>query len=103
MAAIHCLGGFLKKIFFCLLVCVPFPVPLTSIPSFYFSSCPALAVLAALSSSLPLFSDERWGPAQGWAVGRMERSCITTASRRVKWGAMGSPGFGGKPSEATSG
>lgn len=50
MAAIHCLGGFLKKTFFCLLVCVPFPVPLTSIPSFYFSSCPALAVLAALSS-----------------------------------------------------
>lgn len=41
------------------------PFPLTSIPYFYFSSCPALVVLAALSSSLLLFLDECWGPAQG--------------------------------------
>ncbi|KAM7315909.1 hypothetical protein ACRRTK_025069 [Alexandromys fortis] len=48
----HPLPGCLieKKI---LLAFIPFHVPLTSISSFFFSSCPALAVLAALSSSLP--------------------------------------------------
>lgn len=51
----HPLPGCLleKKKFFYLLVFIPFHVPLTSISSFFFSSCPALAVLAALSSSLP--------------------------------------------------
>lgn len=51
----------------------------------------------------PLFPDECWEPAQGWAVGRMERGYKSPpASKRVKWGAVGSPGLGHKPAEATS-
>lgn len=53
MAVIHCLGGFLKKTtLFCLLVCVPFPVPSSQIqflPQFLLR----LSGPGGLSSGLP--------------------------------------------------
>lgn len=54
MAAIHCLGGFLKKkkTLFCLWFAFPSLTP-HPISSFFFSSCSDLSVLAALSSGLP--------------------------------------------------
>lgn len=52
MAAIHCLGGFLKKTLFCLWFAFPSLSP-HPISSFFFSSCSDLVVLAALSSGLP--------------------------------------------------
>lgn len=75
MAAIHCLGGFLKKLYFAFwFVCPSLSPHPKSI--FFFSPCSDLAVLAALSSGLPSVPDEGWGPAQGQAVGRLESEVI---------------------------
>lgn len=76
MAVIHCLGGFLKKkLYFAFWFVFPSLSPHPK-SSFFFSPCSDLVVLAALSSGLPSVSGERWGPAQGQAVGRMESEVI---------------------------
>lgn len=85
MAAIHCLGGFLKKTLFCLwfafpsLTLIPYPVSSSVLAQTYRSWRPS-------PPASPLFPEECWEPAQGQAVGRMESEVINHQPLRERSG-----------------